>query len=494
MIIKGNPAGSVGFWSKHLLRDDTNERAEVKEITGLLAQDLPSALREMKAIADQSRSHGNFMYQANINPRDGEHLTPEQWKEAVDTLERNLGLEGHQRVVVEHVKHGRQHYHIIWNRVDVETLRVADMGGNWPIHNATARELEARFDLTPTPTPSNDKSADKKSAPELYEIRAAERSGIDPNAIRTELTELWNRTETGKEFAEAIEKHGFILAKGDRRDFCIIDEAGDAHSLARRLDGVKTKDVRERLADIDRDSLPTVAEARAIRHMPEPERGEAHTATDARKSLDAAEKSKSAERVEIPREAEAVVDARKTAEALKELKAADRADNAALREAEDKAFWKEWREGKDAATAASTERWEKKAEAERARIDPIELDDIAKRPALAVVDAAGRVADSLVDFVGNLLSGGPPRKPANDFTAAGQMEQVRANRRAAVAMENIRESLEKGHRLSASDLQNLTPSHLENIRQRGDDYLRSLVESNEFNRPRELDYGRVRER
>ena len=103
MIIKGNPAGSVKFWSKHLLRDDTNERAEVKEISGLLAGDLPSALREMQAIAAQSRSHGNFMYQANINPRDDEHLTPEQWKEAVDTLEKNLGLEGHQRVVVEHV-------------------------------------------------------------------------------------------------------------------------------------------------------------------------------------------------------------------------------------------------------------------------------------------------------------------------------------------------------------------------------------------------------
>ena len=68
MIIKGNPAGNVGYWSKHLLRDDTNERAEVKEISGLLAEDLPSALREMQAIAAQSRSHGNFMYQANINP------------------------------------------------------------------------------------------------------------------------------------------------------------------------------------------------------------------------------------------------------------------------------------------------------------------------------------------------------------------------------------------------------------------------------------------
>ena len=90
MIINGNPAGNVGYWSSHLLRDDTNSRAEVKEISGLLAEDLPSALREMQALAAQSRSHGNFMYQANINPQGDEQLTPEQWKEAVDTLEKNL--------------------------------------------------------------------------------------------------------------------------------------------------------------------------------------------------------------------------------------------------------------------------------------------------------------------------------------------------------------------------------------------------------------------
>jgi hypothetical protein len=52
------------------------------------------------------------------------------------------------------------------------------------------------------------------------------------------------------------------LAQGDRRNFCIVDQAGTAHSLARRIEGVKAKDVNERLADIDRDKLPTVDAAR----------------------------------------------------------------------------------------------------------------------------------------------------------------------------------------------------------------------------------------
>src|ERR1700677_568047 len=259
MIIRGNPAGNVGFWSKHLQRDDTNERATVMEISGLLAEDLTTALREMQAVAAGSRRQGNFMYQANINPQAYEKLTPEQWKEAVDTLEKNLGLTGHQRVVVEHEKEGRTHRHVIWNRVDAETLRVADIGGNYRIHTATQQELEARFDLTPTPEPS----PDRKRPLDLWEVRAAERSGIDPDFIRAELSQLWRMADTGKAFAAAVEERGYILARGDRRDFCIVDHAGDAHSLARRLEGVKVKDVRERMADIDRDSLPTVAEARA---------------------------------------------------------------------------------------------------------------------------------------------------------------------------------------------------------------------------------------
>ena len=262
MIIKGNPAGNVGFWGKHLGRDDTNERAEVMEIRGLLSEDLPGALKEMAAIAAQSRSGGNFMYQANINP--DQPLTAEQWREAVDTLEKNLGLEGHQRVVVEHEKADengelRTHRHVIWNRVDVDTLRVADMGGNWLTHMRTARELENSFDHTPTPRPP---IGERTPGQELWEIRAAERSGITPQEVRQELTELWRTTATGQEFKEAAEDRGYLLAKGDRRDFCIIDQTGDVHSLARRLDGVKAKDVRERMTDIDRDSLPTVAEAR----------------------------------------------------------------------------------------------------------------------------------------------------------------------------------------------------------------------------------------
>ncbi len=289
MIIKGGAAGNTGWWSNHLQRDDTNDRAEVMEISGLLSTNLPDALREMEAIAAQSRSGGNFMYQANINPLGAERLTEMQWRQAVDTLENHLGLAGHQRVVVEHEKEGRVHRHVIWNRVDVDNLRVRDIGGNYYTHERVARDLEIKLDLQRTASLHGERRPEGRPerAPELWEQRAAERSGIDPQQIKAELTDLWRKTDSGKAFAAAIEERGYILVQGERRAFCIVDQSGDVHSLARRIEGAKAKDVRERFADIDAGMLPTVDEARARQREQYPDREKAREAWESRNTADA---------------------------------------------------------------------------------------------------------------------------------------------------------------------------------------------------------------
>lgn len=266
MIIKGGRAGNVGFWSTHLLRADTNDRAAVVEMRGVLADDLRGALREMQAVASGSRCNDDFMYQANINPRAGESLTPEQWCMAVDRLEQNLGFEGHSRVVVEHVKEGRQHYHVIWNRVG-DDLRAVSPFYNYLIHERTAQELEREFGLEPV------RENDAGRPPfALWEQEKAARTMIEPATIKAEMTELWRRSDSGQAFMAALEEQGYVLARGDRRDFCIVDHAGTAHSLARRLDGVKAAEVRSFLGDIDRDALSTVAEAREMQQerFPDP--------------------------------------------------------------------------------------------------------------------------------------------------------------------------------------------------------------------------------
>ena len=418
MIIKGSPVGSVKFWSKHLLRDDKNSRAEVVEISGLLAEDLPSALREMQVIAAQSRCKGNFMYQANINPLAHERLTPEQWRETVDTLEKNLGLEGHQRVVIEHEKDGRVHRHIVWNRVDGDTLRVADMGGNYYTHQRTARELEERFGLQRVQSLHGQRRENgRPDRPlELWEQRAAARSDINPQDLKAELTEIWRSTETGREFVKAVEERGYIVARGDRRDFCIIDQAGDAHSLARRIEGAKAKDLRERMADVDRDGLPSVTEARERQRARYTERQPKHEREQPARLEERAPPIQAVESQKAPQPKDIV------------------------------------------------------------------------RPGLMVADGATEIATTVVDFVCDLL--GQRSRPS---IPANQADRIIAQRRAAAALENIRDSMERGERLRAADLSRLTDTHLENIRLRGDDYIRYLVERMQSDRERDS-WGRVRER
>jgi hypothetical protein len=263
MIISGGSRSNGRFFSKHLMKAEENEHVEVVDIRGLAADDIREAFREMEALASGTRAK-NFFYHANINPRADETLTPEQWEQATDTLEAELGLEGHSRFVVEHSKDGRTHRHVVWSRIDVDSMTAVPDSNNYAAHERAARALEAAFGHeavqgvhgrdTETPRPDR--------RPDNWETFRGHRSQIDPQEVKAELSELWARADSGKAFAAALEERGYVLAKGDKRDFCVVDQAGDAHSLARRIDGAKAKDIRERLADIDRDALPSVAEAR----------------------------------------------------------------------------------------------------------------------------------------------------------------------------------------------------------------------------------------
>lgn len=512
MIIEGAPAGNVNFWIKHLQRKDTNEAMYVRDVRGTLATDLEGALLEMQAVASGSRSHGNFMYQANINPLASEHLTPEQWEEAIDTLEKNLGLEGHQRVAVEHVKDGRQHYHILWNRVDVDTMRVQDMGGNYYTHERTARQLEQAFGLERAPRVYGERQGERVSKrTDLWEYDRGHESGQSPRAIKAEITTLWNAAPDGRTFIEAIERHGYILAKGDRRDFCIIDRAGDEHSLARRLDGVTARQLREHLAFIDRDILPSVTEAKelhadrqaGLERTPGEEAwtrdGRADTAWENQLAAAAVEKAEAEDR-------ERQQDMEKLWRAYKADNAALR-DNQALRDAQNYAFWSEYREKQDALRDERVAAWEEYAQesCDRAEGKGEELSKIgegADRVAAAgvkVFDAAAEAFTALADFVADFLSSfvAPPEPKRTAFQQLDQdpaerVAAIKASRRAGAALESIAGDLESGNTVKAEDIRNLAPADLQNIRDRGDAALLDMVRRLE--EERERDQGRSRDR
>lgn len=264
MVIKGTSCAGARRLATHLMRTDTNERAEVRELNGVAADDLRGSLLEMEAVAAGTRSTKPF-YHASINTRADEKLTDEQRAYAIDRLEEKLGLCGQARVIVLHVKEGREHCHIVWSRVDLERMRVISDSHNYRKHEEIARDLEREFGHQRVQGAHAEREGKVRPdrTPSHAEMLQTERGAVSPNEAKDLITDIWRRTDSGQSFKVALEDQGWLLARGDRRDFVAIDPFCGTHSLARRVDGAKAKDIRARMADVDPELLPSVAEARA---------------------------------------------------------------------------------------------------------------------------------------------------------------------------------------------------------------------------------------
>ena len=58
----------------------------------------------------------------------------------------------HQRVIVEHIKDGRQHFHVMWCRVSLTTGKAVWPGHHWNKSKQVCREMEKELGLkTPLP-------------------------------------------------------------------------------------------------------------------------------------------------------------------------------------------------------------------------------------------------------------------------------------------------------------------------------------------------------
>src|SRR6201999_2978437 len=114
------------------------------------------------------------------------------------------------REVVMHVKHGREHVHVVWNRVDLETMRTVRDSHNYRKHEIVARELEREFGHERVQGAHIER--DGKPRPERAashsEHQQGDRTGIKPKEAREELTKLWRTTDSAEGFKAALEDKG----------------------------------------------------------------------------------------------------------------------------------------------------------------------------------------------------------------------------------------------------------------------------------------------
>jgi hypothetical protein len=270
LINNAHSCCDVDFWTKHLGNTEANERAELKQIRGLRADTLHEALQEMQRQARINPRVINFMYHADFNPRRDEHLSQEERDRAFEIFEKERGIPPDAaRIVMEHVKEGRQHWHVIWYRLDDNGRPFSDSLDATVAHHAAEKiSYELSLEKVISPLTREPGTPRPPRAPKAWEMYRGDKSGLDTREVTAEVTGLLQLCENdGKAFSQALETRGYILARGDRiiagePALMVIDLAGNSHQLSRRIDGIKAAQVNELMRHIDRASLPTITEAK----------------------------------------------------------------------------------------------------------------------------------------------------------------------------------------------------------------------------------------
>ncbi|MGD0973465.1 MAG: hypothetical protein ABR866_05215, partial [Candidatus Korobacteraceae bacterium] len=104
MILKGNQRGGGQQLAAHLMNSFDNERVEVADVRGAVAQDLSGAFAEWSAQARATKCRKN-LYSLSLNPDQAQgHLTRAQYLDLLARTERSLKLIGQPRAVVFHEK------------------------------------------------------------------------------------------------------------------------------------------------------------------------------------------------------------------------------------------------------------------------------------------------------------------------------------------------------------------------------------------------------
>jgi relaxase-like protein len=268
MIAKGNLHGAGARLARYLVTGKKGERAELVELRGFASADIGAAFLDVEIQARGTRAEKPFFH-AYVRLAAGEALDRKQWRYVADRIERQLGFAGQPRAVAfHHLPAGETHMHVAWSRIDLEDMRALDPGLYKFKLKEISRALEDELGLLRV---SSERAPDNRTlAPGRNEFEQARRLGTDLKAIRNAIRECWEQSDSGRSFAAALDARGLILARGDKRDFVVIDHAGGDHALSKRITGAPSAEIRARLADIDRRQLPSVDQAKIMQQRAPP--------------------------------------------------------------------------------------------------------------------------------------------------------------------------------------------------------------------------------
>jgi len=262
LIIVGGRVPFTKSLAGYLMSREGNEAIFIREIEQYPNQQTTSAnlTNALQLMGTQALAKGKrrTLYHAVIALSKGKTLTKEQLKIAIDRFTANSGLAGHQRIIVEHWKHGRQHFHIVYNIINPVSGRLARLTFTRFVQCRTTRELNRILGFEPL--------IKKGRAIYHWEWWRGKLSGINPYALRKEVTAIFKASRTGAEFVASLARTGYILSIGRYNSYVLIDKAGDVHGLMRRIEGACLDDLKKKFPDLKNITLPPLDAVRKKCH------------------------------------------------------------------------------------------------------------------------------------------------------------------------------------------------------------------------------------
>jgi len=104
-------------------------------------------------------------------------------------------------------------------------------------------------------------SAQQPGAPDAAPAKPAEMS-LDER--KAQITGIRKTCDDAQAFKNALEESGYVLARGDKRGFVLVDEQGEIYSLSKHLTDIKGKEYKAFMASIDMAALPDTEQAKAV--------------------------------------------------------------------------------------------------------------------------------------------------------------------------------------------------------------------------------------
>jgi len=202
-------------WTSWRNLDGVNEPARLAQV--------------MRAHASENPRVENPVYHFGLTLHAGEHLSYEQWNQAVDRVLEGLGLDHHQALVVAHRDTANEHVHVVVNRV-------RDGGRTWrPWYDgvkafATVQDIEIDFGLIRT-VPRNLPAREISSGAYQQALRTGQQALAD--RVRDQAATAFADATGWSDLEARLAARGFRLEPAARRSGLLVTDGSRFASLSR---------------------------------------------------------------------------------------------------------------------------------------------------------------------------------------------------------------------------------------------------------------------